>query len=234
MPRRGTRPLLHPAPVPPYVTGTEQKDRSPGPFRACAGSNTQARRTLRVRGRQGGTRAPARGHAVPADPPVSGMTSWGLAAASAWLQRYGMPAEPAPAPVMRGGAAPAQPVCYGLRPDSARRWTTWREPGRAAVQTPSAPPGRYCLPPSPARRLSAPGRWNAGPSLPTRPAWLRPPRVFSLGLRVGTWGFVSSGPRATRGATVRNAALLGSDRPALFSSPPLMQISPPGCSGEVF
>lgn len=147
MPRRGTRPLLHPAPVPPYVTGTEQKDRSPGPFRACAGSNTQARRTLRVRGRQGGTRAPARGHAVPADPPVSGMTSWGLAAASAWLQRYGMPAEPAPAPVMRGGAAPAQPVCYGLRPDSARRWTTWREPGRAAVQTPSAPPGRYCLPP---------------------------------------------------------------------------------------
>lgn len=178
MPRRGTRPLLHPAPVPPYVTGTEQKDRSPGPFRACAGSNAQARRTLRVRGRQGGTRAPARGHAVPADPPVSGMTSWGLAAASAWLQRYGMPAEPAPAPVMRGGAAPAQPVCYGLRPDSARRWTTWREPGRAAVQTPSAPPGRYCLPPQ-----SCPPPLRPG-ALERRPLSAHPTRVAEAAPRL--------------------------------------------------
>lgn len=115
-----------------------------GPFRACAGSKAQARRTLRVRGGRGRSRAPAWGHVVPADPLVFGMTSWGLAAASASLQRYGMPAEPTPAPVVRGGAAPTQPVCYGLRPDSARRWTTWREPGFAAVPTPSAPPGRYC------------------------------------------------------------------------------------------
>lgn len=70
------------------------------------------------------------------------MTGWGVAAASASFQRHGMPAEPAPVPAVRGGAAPAQPVCSGLRPNMARCWATWKEPDRASVQTPPAPPSR--------------------------------------------------------------------------------------------
>lgn len=70
------------------------------------------------------------------------MTVCGAAAASAWFQRHGVPAEPAPVPAVRGGAAPAQPLCPGPGPDVARRWAPGREQGCAAVQTPPAPPGR--------------------------------------------------------------------------------------------
>lgn len=144
-----------------------QGARPQGAFGACAESNTLARRAPRMPGTQPQClgRSLARGRGALVAPPVAGMKAWGIAAASSSLQRHGMPAEPAPAPAPRGGAAPAHSMCSGLGPDprdsacGPRSRTPRREPGRAAVHAPPAPRGRYCRSPPP---LPFPQPWDAG------------------------------------------------------------------------
>lgn len=167
----------------------------------------------------------ARGRAVRAEPPATGMTECGAAAACAWCPRHGVSAEPAPAPAERGGAAAARPLCPGPRPDVARRGAARRERGCAAVPTAPAPPARYCPPapklqPSPLPSVPALGRrptMTSGPARGAgRPAPRPQPRPPGLHL-----GFCP--PRGAGELWPRPE--LGSAR-ALRSSPPCVHVSP--------